>query len=219
MTCIRRGTGFFYPAAILDASSRKVVGYAILRDIDTQLMLAALRACDQQPPNSAAVSTMATAAVSTPATFTGRSSRARIARLHERCCNPYHNARRELHEDTQGRGSLYRWLRDIQGRYCTAAKFIEDVYNGRRPMATNRNFQPAGDVLRVTHAVPVLMISASFLHGRHAHSRGMMRLQYTERRRPQGVVALLMKISAAHIVAGVARCRAGFQALGEKARQ
>jgi hypothetical protein len=110
----------------------------------------------------------------------------------------------------------YETFKDVTARL---PKFIEDVYNGRRPMATNRNFQPAGDVLRVTHAVPVLMISASFLHGRHAHSRGMTRLQYTERWRPQGVVALLMKISAAHIVAGVARCRAGFQALGEKARQ
>lgn len=42
-TYIRIETGFCYLAAILDACSRKVVGYAISRRIDTPLALAALR--------------------------------------------------------------------------------------------------------------------------------------------------------------------------------
>lgn len=36
--------GFCYLAAILDACSRKVIGYAISRRIDTRLTLAALQA-------------------------------------------------------------------------------------------------------------------------------------------------------------------------------
>ena len=44
ITYIRLEVGFCYLAAILDACSRKVVGYAISRQIDTQLTLTALRA-------------------------------------------------------------------------------------------------------------------------------------------------------------------------------
>ena len=46
-TYIRIATGFCYLAAILDACSRKVVGYAISRNIDTTLALAALRSAVQ----------------------------------------------------------------------------------------------------------------------------------------------------------------------------
>jgi putative transposase len=51
-TYIRIATGFCFLAAVLDACSRKVVGYAISRRIDTQLALAALNAAVQsrQPP-------------------------------------------------------------------------------------------------------------------------------------------------------------------------
>ena len=51
-TYIRIAAGFCFLAAILDACSRKVVGYAISRRIDTQLALAALDAAvkTRQPP-------------------------------------------------------------------------------------------------------------------------------------------------------------------------
>ena len=45
ITYIRIETGFVYLAVILDACSRKVIGYAIGRQIDTPLTLAALRTC------------------------------------------------------------------------------------------------------------------------------------------------------------------------------
>jgi putative transposase len=44
ITYIRLASGFCYLAVILDACSRKVIGYAISRHIDTQLTLAALNA-------------------------------------------------------------------------------------------------------------------------------------------------------------------------------
>jgi putative transposase len=52
ITYIRIASGFCFLAAILDACSRKVVGYAISRRIDTQLALAALNAAVRirQPP-------------------------------------------------------------------------------------------------------------------------------------------------------------------------
>ena len=51
-TYIRIAAGFCFLAAILDACSRKVVGYAISRRIDTQLALAALDAAvtTRRPP-------------------------------------------------------------------------------------------------------------------------------------------------------------------------
>ncbi|OOG44652.1 IS3 family transposase [Polaromonas sp. A23] len=51
-TYIRIETGFCYLAAILDACSRKVVGYGISRRIDTPLALAALRSAleSRRPP-------------------------------------------------------------------------------------------------------------------------------------------------------------------------
>ncbi len=52
ITYIAITTGFVYLAAILDAWSRRVVGYAISRSIDTRLAIAALKAAIKvhQPP-------------------------------------------------------------------------------------------------------------------------------------------------------------------------
>ncbi len=47
ITFIRIATGFVYLAVILDACIRKVIGYAISRQIDTELTLAALKAAVQ----------------------------------------------------------------------------------------------------------------------------------------------------------------------------
>jgi putative transposase len=52
ITYIRIAAGFVYLAVILDAWSRRVIGYAIGRQIDTRLALAALRSAIEirQPP-------------------------------------------------------------------------------------------------------------------------------------------------------------------------
>jgi len=43
ITCVRIRTGFVYPAAVLDAYSRRVIGYAISTGLDTALTREALR--------------------------------------------------------------------------------------------------------------------------------------------------------------------------------
>ena len=52
LTCIRLLSGFVDPAVILDAWSRRVVGWALSRRIDAELALAALEAAiaGRQPP-------------------------------------------------------------------------------------------------------------------------------------------------------------------------
>lgn len=51
-TYIRVAVGFCYLAVILDACSRKVIGYALSRHLDTELALAALHApvMNRNPP-------------------------------------------------------------------------------------------------------------------------------------------------------------------------
>lgn len=95
ITYIRIATGFFsLLAAVLDACSRKVVGYAISRQTDTQLTLAALRrpwpAADHRP---VAASITRIAAASTPARSTARrSSGSGLLSSVSSPANPYHNA-------------------------------------------------------------------------------------------------------------------------------
>lgn len=67
ITYIRLAAGFCYLAAILDACSHKVVGYAISRDIDTQLTLRRCRPRSGTDDHHRGASTTAIAAASTPA--------------------------------------------------------------------------------------------------------------------------------------------------------
>ena len=53
ITYIRIPAGFVYLAVILDAWSRRAIGYALGRQIDTRLTLAALRAAIENPPATA----------------------------------------------------------------------------------------------------------------------------------------------------------------------
>ena len=56
LTYIRIATAFCYLAVILDACSRKVVGYAISRRIDTPLALAALQsALENRRPSAGCI--------------------------------------------------------------------------------------------------------------------------------------------------------------------
>jgi putative transposase len=48
ITCVTIATGFVYLAAILDAWSRRIIGYAIGRSIDARLAVAALKAVARQ---------------------------------------------------------------------------------------------------------------------------------------------------------------------------
>ncbi len=55
LTCVAIPGGFVYLAAILDAWSRKVVGYAISRSMDARIAVAALKVAlrNRAPPKAA----------------------------------------------------------------------------------------------------------------------------------------------------------------------
>src|SRR5262245_23338538 len=119
ITYIAIGAGFVYLAAILDAWSRRVVGYAISRSIDARLAIAALKAAIQarQPPrgcihHSDRGSQYACEALPQAA------RRAWVRRLDVPAWKPLRQRQgRKLHQDAEGRSRLPYGLRNIRGRH------------------------------------------------------------------------------------------------------
>jgi transposase InsO family protein len=134
ITYVRLPQAFAYLAAILDAFSRKVVGWAFSRWIDTRLTLRALeRALASRP--------IAPGLIHHSDQGVQYASAAYVARLQEQgvrismasAGNPYENARAEAFFKTLKTEEVY--LKEYQ-TFADAerniARFIDDVYNTKR---------------------------------------------------------------------------------------
>ncbi len=134
ITYIRLRSGFVYLAVILDAWSRRVVGYAISRFIDVRLTLAALEAAvaDRQPMaglihHSDRGSQYAAAAYRQRLTDLG------IEGSMSRKANPYDNAKAESFMKTLKHEEVlaydYDTMEDVTQRL---PRFITEIYNRQR---------------------------------------------------------------------------------------
>ena len=134
ITYIAIAVGFVYLAAILDAWSRRVVGYAIGRRIDARLTLAALKAAiaaRTPPPGCIHHSDRGTQ-------YAAKDYRAELAQhglkgSMGRRGNPYDNAKAESFMKTLKVEEVYLTeYHTFEDVAATVPRFIEHVYNTKR---------------------------------------------------------------------------------------
>ena len=134
ITYIRIKTGFVYLAAILDACSRRVIGYAVSTGLDTTLTLKALRmAIAERKPSPGVIHHSDQGVQYASGEYVDELKRHGFEISMARTGNPYENARMESFFKTLKYEEVYlceyETLRDVMTRL---PYFIEEVYNLKR---------------------------------------------------------------------------------------
>jgi putative transposase len=134
ITYIRLQTEFVYLAVVLDAHSRRVIGWSLDRTMDVGLPLAALRiALDQRSPATGLVHHSDRGSVYASKEYTDLLKEHRAIISMSRRGNPYDNAGCESFIKTLKYEEVYRQeYRDLAEARRLIARFIEQVYNEKR---------------------------------------------------------------------------------------
>ncbi len=122
ITYIAIEIGFVYLAALLDAWSRRVVGYAIGRHIDARLALAALKAAiAARQPLEGCIHHSDRGSQYAAEDYRAELEKHALKGAMGRRGNLRQCQGRELHEDAEGRGGLPDGVRHVRGRDCFIA--------------------------------------------------------------------------------------------------
>jgi len=126
--------GFAYVAIILDAWSRRVVGYAIGRSIEARLAVAALRiAIERRCPSPGLVHHSDRGSQYASGIYRGMLAAHEIVGSMSRRGNPYDNAKAESFMKTLKVEAVYPMAFETFGDVADyLPRFIDDVYNQRR---------------------------------------------------------------------------------------
>ena len=134
ITYVKLPTRFVYLACILDAYSRRCIGWCLSRTIDTQLTVAALEmALKTRQPGAGLIHHSDRGVQYASAGYVARLEEAQIAISMSGKGNPYHNAKAESFFKTLKREEV--WLKqyqDFREAEANIGMFIEDVYNQKR---------------------------------------------------------------------------------------
>ncbi len=134
ITYIHILTGFVYLAVIIDIYSRKAVGYALSRNIDTQLTLDALRmAIHERKPAPGCIHHSDRGVQYASQNYVKELNFNKFEISMSRKGNPYDNAYAESFMKTLKSEEVHLWeYRAIEDVYNRIPFFIEDVYNQKR---------------------------------------------------------------------------------------
>ena len=134
ITYIRLRREFVYLAVLLDAFSRRVIGWALGRRLEAELTLSALRmALAQRQPAPGLVHHSDRGIQYACGAYTELLQQHGIRSSMSRTGNPYDNAMAESFIKTLKYEEVYRMeYRDLTEAYASVGEFIEQVYNQRR---------------------------------------------------------------------------------------
>lgn len=134
ITYVRLPTRFVYLACVLDAYSRRCIGWCLSRTIDTQLTLVALEmALESRQPGAGLIHHSDRGVQYASAAYVARLKVAQVEISMSGKGNPYHNAKAESFFKTLKREEV--WLKqyqDFRDAEANIGMFIEDVYNQKR---------------------------------------------------------------------------------------
>jgi putative transposase len=157
ITYIRLETEFVYLAVVLDGFSRRVIGWALDRNLEDDLAIAALEmALKRRNPTEGLTHHSDRGVQYASNAYTGLLKEHGIRISMSRRGNPYDNAACESFMKTLKYEEVYRQeYRDLAEACASVGQFLEKIYNGRR-LHSALGYQPPAEFERslLTSSLP-----------------------------------------------------------------